>query len=445
MNKIKFIHFSDIHVGLQTHGKINPATGKNTRLEDILSSLDFVVDYAAHRQVDLIVIAGDVFHRENPHPTEEIEFAKRIERITRESEAKVVMVLGNHDYPTASGRASAVEIFPALNIPGVTILTKPLVLSVDTKNGTVQIASLPWATRAMLLTKDEYKSMNPEELNLEIEKRIIGIIREQKKALDRTLPSIFLAHLSVRDAKLSGTERDTLTTSDPTIPTSELASSAFNYVALGHIHKFQDLNKGSEPPVVYSGSLERIDFSEEKEKKGFVYGELERDREGWKCSYEFVESPARKFLTINIKSDDLSHNEAPLLSKLNDTEDPVNSDATGHMSSEGHEENPIDHEKLFINGPSDEDVRDAVVRVRYTVSDPGEIIDEKSIKSGLENAHSIKIEKIFEKPKKVIRQTGLTRTMSVMEALDLYLRSKPELKNMTSGMKEAARKLIDES
>jgi exonuclease SbcD len=36
------------------------------------------------------------------------------------------------------------------------------------------------------------------------------------------------------------------------------------YVALGHVHKFQDLNKGQQPPVVYSGSMDRINFGEEK-------------------------------------------------------------------------------------------------------------------------------------------------------------------------------------
>ncbi|MEE8298830.1 MAG: exonuclease subunit SbcD, partial [Thermodesulfobacteriota bacterium] len=145
MRKIKFIHLSDIHIGLQTHGKINPATGKNTRLEDIVKSLDFVFDYALKESVDLVLIAGDIFHRENPHPTEEIEFARRVVNLVEKSRTKVVMVLGNHDYPSAGGKASAVEIFPALDIEGVTIVRKPGLHTLDTENGQVQIACLPWA------------------------------------------------------------------------------------------------------------------------------------------------------------------------------------------------------------------------------------------------------------------------------------------------------------
>ncbi len=154
MRKIKFIHLSDIHIGLQTHGKINAATGKNTRLEDILKSLDFVFEYAQKESVDLVLIAGDIFHRENPQPTEEIEFSKRVLKLVQESNARVVMVLGNHDYPSASGRASAVEIFPALDINRVTIVRKPELINLNTENGPVQIACLPWAGRSGLLAKD---------------------------------------------------------------------------------------------------------------------------------------------------------------------------------------------------------------------------------------------------------------------------------------------------
>ncbi|MEE9174919.1 MAG: exonuclease SbcCD subunit D [Thermodesulfobacteriota bacterium] len=406
MRKIKFIHLSDIHIGLQTHGKINPATGKNTRLEDIVKSLDFVFDYALKESVDLVLIAGDIFHRENPHPTEEIEFARRVVNLVEESRTKVVMVLGNHDYPSAGGKASAVEIFPALDIEGVTIVRKPGLHTLDTENGQVQIACLPWAGRSGLVSKDEYKSLSTQEIQIEIEKRLIAIIRDLASKTDNSNPAIFLGHLSVRNAKLSGTERDTITISDPIIPVSELNNGAFNYVALGHIHRFQNLNKDDFPPIVYSGSIERIDFTEEKEKKGFVIGEIVESEEGWKCEYEFIETPARKFLTIEIDGSDL--------------------------------DSDLNLEKRFKK----EDIADAVVRVRFKVLNPGEKIDEKRIKSLFESAQTLKIEKIFEKPEKIMRHPGLSKTMGLMEALDKYIETKPELKDIADEMKSYAEKLI---
>lgn len=406
MRKIKFIHLSDIHIGLQTHGKINPATGKNTRLEDIVKSLDFVFDYALKESVDLVLIAGDIFHRENPHPTEEIEFARRVVNLVEESRTKVVMVLGNHDYPSAGGKASAVEIFPALDIEGVTIVRKPGLHTLDTENGQVQIACLPWAGRSGLVSKDEYKSLSTQEIQIEIEKRLIAIIRDLASKTDNSNPAIFLGHLSVRNAKLSGTERDTITISDPIVPVSELNNGAFNYVALGHIHRFQNLSKDDFPPIVYSGSIERIDFTEEKEKKGFVIGEIVESEEGWKCEYEFIETPARKFLTIEIDGSDL--------------------------------ESDLNLEKRFKK----EDIADAVVRVRFKVLNPGEKIDEKRIKSLFESAQTLKIEKIFEKPEKIMRHPGLSKTMGLMEALDKYIETKPELKDIADEMKSYAEKLI---
>ncbi len=406
MRKIKFIHLSDIHIGLQTHGKINPATGKNTRLEDIVKSLDFVFDYALKESVDLVLIAGDIFHRENPHPTEEIEFARRVVNLVEKSRTKVVMVLGNHDYPSAGGKASAVEIFPALDIEGVTIVRKPGLHTLDTENGQVQITCLPWAGRSGLVSKDEYKSLSTQEIQIEIEKRLIAIIRDLSSKVDNSNPAIFLGHLSVRNAKLSGTERDTITISDPIVPVSELNNGAFNYVALGHIHRFQNLNKDDFPPIVYSGSIERIDFTEEKEKKGFVIGEIVESEEGWKCEYEFMETPARKFLTIEIDGSDL--------------------------------ESDLNLEKRFKK----EDIADAVVRVRFKVLNPGEKIDEKRIKSLFESAQTLKIEKIFEKPEKIMRHPGLSKTMGLMEALDKYIETKPELKDIADEMKSYAEKLI---
>jgi len=408
--KIKFIHLSDIHIGIETHGRINPATLKNTRLEDILRSLDFVVDTAIRESADLVLIAGDVFHRENPHPTEETEFARRIAKLVAESGTKVVIVLGNHDYPATLGKASAVEIFPAINLDGVLVAKKPDVLTVLTKKGKVQVACLPWAGRGALLTKEEYKSLPPEALRLEIERKLIRIIRDLIKGMDRAHPALFLGHLALREAETSGTEMTALLMSDPAVPRGELANPLFSYVALGHIHKFQNLNKDGIPPVVYSGSIERIDFTEEKEKKGFIMGEIFNDSDGWACDFQFIETPARRFLTIDIREKD------------------------GNIS-----------EALVLNRISKEDIQDAVIRVRYTVSKPEEKINEKKIREALSKAYSVKIEKIFEKSERVMRQSELSKTTDIMEALGKYIDSKPELKNIAEDMKRYAKELVEKS
>lgn len=409
MRKIRFIHLSDIHIGLLTHGRLNPSTGYNTRLEDILKCLDHVLETAARESVDLILIAGDVFHRENPLPAEEIEFARRIGKAAGKDGARVVMVLGNHDYSSSGIGASAVEIFPALDIEGVTIARKPGVIEVNTKSGSVQIACLPWAGRGALLSREEYKSLSSQELQAEIERKLIAIIRGLAEKTQPKDPAVLLAHVAARGARLSGTETDTLSTSDPVVPVTVLADPAFQYVALGHIHRFQDLNEGDAPPVVYSGSIERVDFTEEKEKKGFVLGEISESETGWKCIYQFRETPARRFITIDLGEIDENKGKLPV-----------------------------------PDGISPGDLEGAVVRVRYEVGGPGEGIDERELRSAFGGAQTLKIERVFSKPKKTMRQTELSKTMSVLDALDKYVQSKPELKKIGAEMKSCAEKLLRE-
>jgi exonuclease SbcD len=63
---------------------------------------------------------------------------------------------------------------------------------------------------------------------------------------------------------------------DLVLPGSLVKDSRFSYVALGHIHKPQNLNEGNQPPVIYPGSIERVDFGEAKDDKFFVVATLEK-------------------------------------------------------------------------------------------------------------------------------------------------------------------------
>src|SRR5262249_8090572 len=108
------------------------------------------------------------------------------------------------------------------------------------------------------------------------------------------LPTILACHYTVRGAELGGYSGRSLFMSDVQIPLSVVAQPAFDYVALGHIHRHQDLNRGAQPPVIYPGSIERVDFSEEKEERGFVLAEVSPGHTTW----GHVPTPSRPFVTI---------------------------------------------------------------------------------------------------------------------------------------------------
>jgi exonuclease SbcD len=82
--------------------------------------------------------------------------------------------------------------------------------------------------------------------------------------------------------------------SDVVVLRTVLADPAFDYVALGHIHKHQELDEGAYPAIVYPGSLERIDFGEEHDPKGFCWVELARGKTTWR----FVPVQARPFVSL---------------------------------------------------------------------------------------------------------------------------------------------------
>ena len=120
------------------------------------------------------------------------------------------------------------------------------------------------------------------------------------------LPAIFAGHVSVGDAS-TGSEQWMMLGRDHVLLKSAVGLPQFDYVALGHVHKYQQL--GTNPRIVYSGSIQRVDFGEEKDPKGFCIIELDPTAyTGHRLKhFEFHEVDARNFVTIpvQIRNDDI--------------------------------------------------------------------------------------------------------------------------------------------
>jgi len=294
---MKIIHFADLHLGVENYGRIDPATGLSTRLNDFLKVFDELVDYALDTKVDLVLFCGDAYKSREPTQTQQREFARRINRLATAG-IPVVLLTGNHDLPNAIGRATAIEIFDTLSINNVYVANKPETFKITTPAGDVQVVAIPWLRRSALLAREDTKNLNMEQLNQKMQAAITEIISKKTDELDPAFPSILAAHLSIGSAK-AGSESMMSIGQEPILLQSSVALPAYDYVALGHIHKHQEIE--GTPPIVYSGSLERIDFGEEKEDKGFYVVDIQTGADGRrKTTYKFHPVNSRRFLTVNV-------------------------------------------------------------------------------------------------------------------------------------------------
>jgi exonuclease SbcD len=309
---MKIIHFADLHLGVETYGRIDPVDGLSTRLKDFLAVFDELVDYALENKADLVLFCGDAYKSREPTQTQQREFARRINRLAV-SGIPVFILTGNHDLPNAIGRATATEIFDTLAVKNVFVANRPDIFKINTPGGTIQVVSLPWLRRSTLLSREDSKNLNLEQVNHKIQEALTSVIAEKAANLDPAFPAILAGHVSIGSAK-AGSESMMSIGQEPVLLLSNIALPAFDYVALGHIHKQQVLHEN--PPVVYAGSLERIDFGEENDEKGFYVVDILPGENNVKrqVSYKFHPVNGRRFLTIKV---DLKDETDPLPDVLN--------------------------------------------------------------------------------------------------------------------------------
>ena len=318
---MKILHFADLHLGMESYGHIDPATGISTRLGDFLSVLDQLIDYALENRVDLVLFCGDAYKSREPSQTQQREFAQRINRLSTNG-IPVFLLVGNHDLPNALGKATTTEIFNTLAVKNVYVSNRPDIYRIPTPSGTIQIASLPWLRRSALLSKEETKNINFDQINQKLQQVLTNIVATHAAKLDLGLPSILAAHVWVTGARI-GSERLMTIGQEHALLPGNIGNPAFDYVALGHIHKRQVILEN--PPVVYAGSLERLDFGEEEDDKGFYLIEIEPDRATGErgVSFDFHPVSGRRFRTINvnIEADDADPTSTVLKAIIEQEED----------------------------------------------------------------------------------------------------------------------------
>jgi exonuclease SbcD len=316
MPPINVLHFADSHIGMENFGRFDGESGLNSRVRDFLRRLDEMIDFAREHDVDLTIFAGDAFKTRTPSPTLQDQFALRVMELA--ALAPVVLLEGNHDLPPADKRSSSVAIYDTLRVPNVHVADSFDVFPIETKRGCVVVGAAPYPLRQRLLRDEQTAGMTIAEIDDLLRAALFHALEDMAAQADREAgdaPRLLTGHFTI-DGATWGSERGVMLGRDVAAPLSALADERWDYVAMGHIHRHQNLTQErlDAPPVVYSGSIDRVDFGEESEVKGFCWVELERQRTRW----AFRHVRARPFVTLRA---DLRKTDDPTRALLDEVED----------------------------------------------------------------------------------------------------------------------------
>jgi DNA repair protein SbcD/Mre11 len=386
MSKIKVFHTADLHLGIESYGKVDPSTQANTRIQDFFVSLDWLIDKAIKEDIDALIIAGDIYHHREPSIFVQNEFSKRLNLLVSK-QIPVILLIGNHDSILSMERISSLQIFKELNVPLIYLFDEAKVITIETKHGPLQIAGIPFLERNMIrefmINRNIEESRRNEIAQLVIT-RLIGGFKKEVKA---KIPTILTAHLTIREAMYDNW-RPTIVGNEIYISKSVLIDPIFSYVAMGHIHKAQ-LFEGdkTEPSLSYPGSLIALDFGEASYDHGFMC--IEFDILKNKTLTKFIKIPnQRRFITFNLD--------------INPEDDLF-----------------IKCKELFDSSDYLEDI----VRINIALHGEAEVDEQKIRRDFSERCHLISSIHIDRKKRIMSRISTLSSDLEPMEALQQYIKA----------------------
>ena len=401
---VRIVHFADAHIDMENHGRIDPDALLPVRVTDYLKSLDAIVNAAIEGPADLVIFAGDAYKDRNPHPTFQREWGQRVMRLSQAGIATILLV-GNHDVSPAAGRAHTLTEYATLQVPHVFVADRIRCFGPEQLGVPIQVIAIPWIPRSHLLTKSEISGQSLDDVYLTLEERVTDAVRNLLDELDPDLPAVLTAHANVAGARY-GSERTVMLGNELVLSKALVCDSRLDYVALGHIHRHQNLNEGQRPPVVYPGSIERIDFGEAKEQKGFVWVDLDKGKAAWR----FVPLKTRPFVDLFVS--------------LVDAEDPTAA--------------------ILAQLPPAERLEGA--RVRLKISYPAEreaLIDDNAILQALEPAFDVSISRDrLTDLRSRLGDIAAVETLSPEQLLELYWKSIDKESEEAAELQQLGRRII---
>ena len=297
---LKILHTGDWHIGSYPGPETN---GENARYHDVLRCLNCLVETAAQEKPGIIIISGDIFHQARVWSDRGLKESRAAIQIIRSLSqvAPVVVLRGTPNHDSEQQFEMLKTAF--FGDDSVSIITQPELLTVYTYDGQpVQVAGVPWFDRG------EYRAKHPglsrEEETQVFTDLLADIVMGLKAQCAPGLPSILSTHYTVPGCNMESGQTALFAQFEPVIYPDTLSAAGFDLVALGHIHRPQQLAETEN--AFYCGSITGLNFNDEGQERGFYIHEYDNTGTGFtRTSSRFIETPYRKFETIRMTQTDI--------------------------------------------------------------------------------------------------------------------------------------------
>lgn len=249
---MRILHTSDWHVGVTMKGR--------SRLDEQRAVFKEMVAIAKDEQVDLVIVAGDLFDTASPSSEAQKLLTAALSAL-HGTGAEVVVIAGNHDNGKALDALRDWAHAAGIHLRGSLGKAADHIVTGTTGDGERwRIAALPFiaqrhAVRAAELF--ELGAAGAEANYADHLRRLVTALTQDFRADEVNL---FTGHLTVVGGKVGGGEREVHTVADYAVPAAIFPPTT-SYVALGHLHRAQAIN--GPCPIRYSGGPLAVDFGEE--------------------------------------------------------------------------------------------------------------------------------------------------------------------------------------
>ncbi|MGA8854166.1 MAG: exonuclease subunit SbcD [Christiangramia sp.] len=299
---MKILHTADWHIGKKLH--------KHELSRDFDLFIDWLSGYIKTKEIDLLLISGDIFDLANPSSEARKQYYEALVKL-KALDCKIIATGGNHDSPAMLDAPK--EILKALDmevIGGLPETLEDTIIPVYNKTREIElvVAAIPYLRDADLRSGSSTSTYDDRlQAIREGIKNIFESASEICAEKHPDIPVIAMGHLFTAGSDTSESERDIQIGNQAAFNALQFGEY-FSYIALGHIHKPQKVS--ANIPVYYSGSPLPLSFSERKDEKRVLLLDTEN---GWEP--ESIPVPAfRKLIKISGTLTEIQHKLDDLVS-----------------------------------------------------------------------------------------------------------------------------------